>query len=66
MCDDEPLPPSTVEHIGTYRALIDSILLQIEAESDDAEANDAPPALLDIPAEFKRLPPPSMEAKNVK
>ena len=50
MCDAEPLPPSTVEHIGTYKALIDSILLQIEAESDDAEAKDAPPALLDIPA----------------
>jgi len=36
LCDDEPLPPDTLEHASAYRALIDVLASQIDCEYDVA------------------------------
>ncbi|KAL7548070.1 hypothetical protein ACHAWF_011356 [Thalassiosira exigua] len=34
LCEDEPLPPDTIQHNATYRALIHILFTELEVESD--------------------------------
>jgi hypothetical protein len=34
LCEDEPLPPDTIQHNSAYRAIIEILFVALEVESD--------------------------------
>ena len=40
LCDDEPLPPNTIQHAPAYRALLEVLVTQIEVEIDMIDMHD--------------------------
>jgi hypothetical protein len=46
LCPDEPLPPETIQHYTTYRALVATISMDIEIEIDSCEDHEVGDDLL--------------------
>lgn len=53
LCEDEPLPPNTIQHGAAYVAMLEVLFTEIEVEYDNDEWHELRKELVDIGEEFQ-------------